>query len=56
MLYVYVIPLFVSAALARSRAVAIWHAGMKRKNILRNAELKMAVSCVKCDLISSIVF
>ncbi len=38
-LYVYVIPLFVSAALPRSRAVAIWHAGMKRKkkNIRRNA-------------------
>ncbi len=35
-LYVYVITLFVSAVLPRSRAVAIWPAGMKRKNIGRN--------------------
>ncbi len=39
-LYVYVIPLFVSAALPRSWAVAIWPAGMKRKNIGRNAVTK----------------
>ncbi len=39
-LYVYVIPLFVAAALPRSRAVAIWPAGMKRKNIGRNAVQK----------------
>ncbi len=39
-LYVYGIPLFVSAALPRSRAVAIWPAGMKRKNIGRNAVTK----------------
>ncbi len=36
-LYVYVIPLFVSAVLPRSRAVDIWPAGMKRKNTGRNA-------------------
>ncbi len=35
-LYVYVIPLFVSAVLPRSQTVAIWPAGMKRKNIGRN--------------------
>ena len=36
-LYVYVIPLFVSAALSRSRAIAICPTGMKRENIGRSA-------------------
>ncbi len=52
----YVIPLFVSAALSRSRTVAICPTGMKRENIGRNVVPKIGFSCVKCDLISRVMF
>ena len=55
-LYAYVIPSFVSAALPRSRAVAICPTGMKGENIGRNAVTKWAFLYIKCDLISRVVF
>ncbi len=51
-LYVYVIPFFVSAALPRSRTVAIWAVGMKikkkkKKKHWAQYRAEIVFSCVK---------